>query len=155
MGSHIVIYIHNVDYSPQLIKLAIDIIDNLSPKLELLITNSPISNDNLQIENEVLKSINNEYQTFINEKISIIELCKTFNKELLSKLENMVFPNLDKLLTPHFSNIVTLNTNILLCDICNKFEASNNRSLNRHKSSCIKKHKQHVLNTTNDEIVIK
>ena len=136
-------------------KSIIDIIDNLSPKLELLITNSPISNDNLQIENEVLKSINNEYQTFINEKISIIELCKTFNKELLSKLENMVFPNLDKLLTPHFSNIVTLNTNILLCDICNKFEASNNRSLNRHKSSCIKKHKQHVLNTTNDEIVIK
>lgn len=155
IGSHIVIYIHNVDYSPQLIKLAIDIIDNLSPKLELLITNSPISNDNLQIENEVLKSINNEYQTFINEKISMIELCKTFNKELLSKLENMAFPNLDKLLTPHFSNIVTLNTNILLCDICNKFEASNNRSLNRHKSSCIKKHKQHISTTTNDDIVIK
>lgn len=155
IGSHIVIYIHNVDYSPQLIKLAIDIIDNLSPKLELLATNSPISNDNLQIENEVLKSINNEYQTFINEKISIIELCKTFNKELLTKLENMAFPNLDKLLTPHFSNIVTLNTNILLCDICNNFEASNNRSLNRHKSSCIKKHKQHITTTTNDHIVIK
>jgi hypothetical protein len=154
IGSQIAIYIHNVDYSPQLIKLAIDIIDNLHPKLELITSNKIEENEDIQIDKEVLNIINKEYQAFIKEKISIIDLCKTFNKEILSKLENMAFPKLDLVLKPHFSNIITLNENILVCDVCNKFEASNTRSLSRHKVSCIKKHSKNDTKTTGDDDVI-
>jgi len=154
IGSQIAIYIHNVDYSPQLIKLAIDIIDNLHPKLELITSNKIEENEDIQIDKEVLNIINKEYQAFIKEKVSIIDLCKTFNKEILSKLENMAFPKLDLVLKPHFSNIITLNENILVCDVCNKFEASNTRSLSRHKVSCIKKHSKNDTKTTGDDDVI-
>lgn len=154
VGSHIAIYIHNVDYSPQLIKLAIDIIDNLHPKLELIINNKMENNEDIQVDKEVLNHINNEYNAFIKEKVSMIDLCKTFNKEILSKLENMVFPKLDSVLKPHFSNIITLNNNILVCDVCNKFEASNTRSLSRHKVSCMKKHSKNDTKTTGDDDVI-
>ena len=114
IGSQIAIYIHNVDYSPQLIKLAIDIIDNLHPKLELITSNKIEENEDIQIDKEVLNNINKEYQAFIKEKVSMIDLCKTFNKEILSKLENVAFPKLDLVLKPHFSNIITLNENILV-----------------------------------------
>jgi hypothetical protein len=154
IGSQIAIYIHNVDYSPQLIKLAIDIIDNLHPKLELITSNKIEENEDIQIDKEVLNIVNKEYQAFIKEKVSIIDLCKTFNKEILSKLENMAFPKLDLVLKPHFSNIITLNENILVCDVCNKFEASNTRSLSRHKVSCIKKHSKNDTKTTGDDDVI-
>ena len=154
IGSQIAIYIHNVDYSPQLIKLAIDIIDNLHPKLELITSNKIEENEDIQIDKEVLNIINKEYQAFIKEKVSMIDLCKTFNKEILSKLENMAFPKLDLVLKPHFSNIITLNENILVCDVCNKFEASNTRSLSRHKVSCIKKHSKNDTKTTGDDDVI-
>jgi hypothetical protein len=157
IGSQIAIYIHNVDYSPQLIKLAVDIIDNLHPKLEL-ITSNKIECQDIQIEKEILEHINNEYQTFVSEKLSMIELCKTFNKDIMSKLDKMVFPKLDTLLKPHFSNVITLNNNILLCDICNTFEASNNRSLTRHKTSCLKKHSkietQKTENGNDNDIII-
>ena len=153
IGSQIAIYIHNVDYSPQLIKLAIDIIDNLHPKLELITSNKIEENEDIQIDKEVLNIIHNEYQTFIKEKVSMIDLCKTFNKEILSKLENIVFPKLDLVLKPHFSNIITLNDK-LVCDICNKFEAANTRSLSRHKVSCMKKYNKTHTKTTEDEDVI-
>lgn len=154
IGSQIAIYIHNVDYSPQLIKLAIDIIDNLHPKLELITSNKIEENEDIQIDKEVLNNINKEYQAFIKEKVSMIDLCKTFNKEILSKLENMAFPKLDLVLKPHFSNIITLNENILVCDVCNKFEASNTRSLSRHKVSCIKKYNKNDTKTRGDDDVI-
>ena len=84
----------------------------------------------------------------------MIDLCKTFNKEILSKLENVAFPKLDLVLKPHFSNIITLNENILVCDVCNKFEASNTRSLSRHKVSCIKKYNKNDTKTRGDDDVI-
>ena len=154
IGCQIAIYIHNVDYSPQLIKLAIDIIDNLHPKLELIMNNKIENNEEIQVDKEVLVHINNEYQTFIKDKLSIIDLCKTFHKEILSKLENMIFPKLDRLLKPHFSNIITLNNNTLVCDICNKFEAPTNRSLSRHKASCLKKQNKIDRNQEGEEVVI-
>ena len=106
------------------------------------------------MDKEVLVHINNEYQTFIKDKLSIIDLCKTFHKEILSKLENMIFPKLDRLLKPHFSNIITLNNNTLVCDICNKFEAPTNRSLSRHKASCLKKQNKIDRNQEGEEVVI-
>ena len=63
-GSNILVYVHNVDYCPNTIKIAADIIDSLSDKLsEIEDTNEIIS-----IPQEVLDDINKEYATFIERK---------------------------------------------------------------------------------------
>jgi hypothetical protein len=57
---YILVYIHNVDYSKEKIQIAVDIIDNLSMKIEEF-----TEGEDINISKDILEDINNEYQDLI------------------------------------------------------------------------------------------
>lgn len=139
IGKNIVIYIHNVNYEPTIIKMTVDIIDNLNEKLLLLDDNE---NNDFTISDENLQEINKEYANFIQQKLKLIDIIKDFNKNISYQIENIKFPCLSKLITQKCGSILNNENTEIICNICNKFSATSNKSLAAHQRACKKNFKQ-------------
>lgn len=142
-GKNIVIYIHNVKYDPIIIRLAIDIIDNLCEKMAIL---NNENEDDYCISEETFKLIYKEYNEFVQKKINFIESFKESNKRLLNLLDDIKFPCLSKILTQNFGTILNNENQLILCNICNKFQATNNKSLAAHQRGCKRKNNSININ---------
>lgn len=129
MGN-ILVYVHNTNYDPSKIRIAINIIDHLSHTFDSL---GDKEGENISMDE--LAEINKEYISFINNKKSIIENFKKFYKEHLRQLESFELNKLTTLLNSKFSNVEQLCFN---CDICNNFTAKNKRALITHQNKCKK-----------------
>ena len=136
-GKNILVYVHHVDYCPNTIKIAIDIIDSLSEKL----TEFEEDVEEICIPKETLDEINKEYSRFIERKLSIIDILKDFHKKITSEVDEIKFPCLSKYLVSKCGSILNNENETILCNICNKFEATNNRALSAHQKACKKKFK--------------
>jgi len=135
-GTNVLVYVHNVDYCPQTIKIATDIIDSLSYKLAELEEGV----DEIYIPKEIIEEINKEYSRFIERKSSIIDILKDFHKKITNEVDEIKFPCLSKYLVSKCGSILNNEHETIVCNICNKFEATNNRSLGAHQKGCKKKH---------------
>jgi hypothetical protein len=129
----IMIYIHNVQYSPDKIQLAIDIIDNLSERIQDL----DVENDENIISKSLLDEINTEFIEFNRQRDEIILTSKDFQKKLIGQLENLKLNALTKYLsTKYSSNEKTGYT----CEYCNHFTTATKKSLSAHTRACKKQH---------------
>lgn len=130
---NIALYIHNCNFSIDKIKLAIDIIDNLYVKLKEF-NNS--ANDNV-VPISILDDINKEYQLFISQKEALINVYKDCQKKVLSQIDEIRFPCLDKYLSTKYTNPVQKHG--FKCDLCKCFNANNLKALAAHKRGCARK----------------
>lgn len=128
---NVLVYIHNTEYSPEKIKIAVDIIDSLSVKIQEL----NIDEHN-NISKEMLDDINEEYQNFINQRELLITVLKDFQKKMTSQIESLKLPALEKYLEPKYANVRQKG---IVCNICNVFSASSKQSLSAHQRGCKKK----------------
>jgi hypothetical protein len=128
---NVLVYIQHCEYSADKIRLAVDIIDNLSGKIQEL----NIEDDN-KISKELLDDINSDFQAFINKKDEINTLVKDFQKRMSTQLDDIKMPSLAKYLGTKYASV---KGNVLLCDNCNLFEASSKQALSAHKRGCCKK----------------
>ena len=92
INSNVYIYIHNVEYSAEKIKIAINIIDHF--KKEMVITEKNINMDSL-----TLKAINEDYNQFIVNKLLQINTIETFHKKIHDIIHEMKLPSIDKYLS--------------------------------------------------------
>jgi len=132
INGNIVMFIHNVEYQPERIKIAIDIIDSL----KLQITEFKTDSEETNIDKSVLESINIEYQNFISQKMSHIKTIKEFNQRLISQIEEINLPSLEHILNKMFTPLSTTKQEI--CEYCNK-QFHNQRGLSAHQRGCIEK----------------
>lgn len=130
---NVLIYIQNCEYSPDKIRIAVDIIDNLSQKVAELNADS----DDNTIPVEVLDDINQEYQVFIAQKESLLLNLRDFQKKMTGLIEDLKMPVLDKYLSPKYAFVKSRS---LTCDLCNSFTANNKQGLSAHKRGCKKKY---------------
>jgi hypothetical protein len=128
----ILVYVQNCEYSADKIRLAVDIIDSLSSKIEELSQDE----DTNSISKELLDNINDEYQKYIAQKENMLVLLRDFQKKMISQIEDIKFPELDKYLSQKYAYVKNA---VFVCDLCNSFNASNKQSLSAHKRGCIKK----------------
>jgi hypothetical protein len=136
---NILVYLHNVDYSKEKIQIAVDIIDNLSLKMEEL----DFSEDENTISKEVLEEINREFQAFATQKDSLIGVIKDSNKKMLQQVDDMKFPSIEKYLSTKYASTanITKLTNQYRCEICSVFIANTLKSMSAHKRGCAKRPK--------------
>jgi len=133
---NMVVYIHNANYCPNKIKMAIDMLDVLSEKLKEL--NQPTQSVfETNISKDVLDEINNEYQLFIVNKENLINMCKENHKKMLSQLDDLLITTLDKFLSTKFKN--NIKKPVFKCDMCNIFNGNNLKALAAHKRGCNRK----------------
>jgi hypothetical protein len=129
----IMIYLHNVEYSMDKIKSAVDMIDNLACKLKEFNNNE----FDISIEKDVLEEINREYQSFIMQKENIINVLKESQKKVFSQIDDFKFTALDKYLSTKFA--APVNKQGFKCDLCKNFNAHNLKALAAHKRGCNRK----------------
>ena len=123
------LYIHKADYCPEKIKLAVDIIDSLSEKLQII---SSVENINgVSIKKELLDQINEQYKSFILKKENLIQTLKETNKKLLACAEELTLPELKLFLDERYASA---QNQLFICEICN-MSYPNKRSLAAHKKS--------------------
>lgn len=126
------VYVHNVNYSLEKIKIAVDIIDNLSRNIYMLKEQFEDKDINITIEQEELDELYNDYIEFYEQKNDIIETIKITNKQLNDKIEALQMVNIKKILNKHG----LLNETDLKCNLCNVFTGKNKASLAQHVRKC-------------------
>lgn len=127
--AHVVsICIHNADYSAEKIRIAVDVIDSLHP---VLISAS------IPQETEITEKMNHEYLQFLSGRERLYKNIKETQKQNIQLLEQLEFPFLENFIQ---SKIPPEPKLVILCDICNNYEAPSVKSLSAHKRGCEKKH---------------
>jgi hypothetical protein len=145
-SNNIVLFLHNVEYSPIKIETAVSIIDSLTSKLRLLKFDGN-SNTSHSIPKDILDTINGEYQLFISQKNAVIDVFKESQKKVLSQIDEIRFPCLDKYLSTKYTTPIIKSG--LKCVLCNCYSANNLKALAAHKRGCIRKLKNTLHPTTN------
>jgi hypothetical protein len=126
---NVLLYIHNVNYDPEIIKIAIDIIDSFKTKLdEITLT------DDYPISKDTLEEINREYQLFVEQKLTQLKMVKEFSQKMIKNIEDLQLPCLEKMLSSRFGYITSGK---FICEKCN-FIGKNPLALSVHKRTCDK-----------------
>ena len=126
---NVLLYIHNVNYDPEIIKIAIDIIDSFKSKLdEITLT------DDYPISKDTLEEINKEYQVFVEQKLNQLKMVKEFSQKMIKNIEDLQLPCLEKMLSSRFGYITSGK---FICEKCN-FIGKNPLALSVHKRTCDK-----------------
>jgi hypothetical protein len=124
------LYIPNANYDIEKIKLAINIIDSLAEKLNLIVLDPNEEVYELSIDD--FENLKKEYCDFANKKLEMIDFIKLMTKQLTDKLDGIELPVLKRLT---IGNTETKNF-CIICSLCNKFNAKNKASLGAHMKKC-------------------
>ena len=119
----VLIYLHNVRYNPDLVRLAVDVIDNLALKLE------DESAEGVNLSKETLEQINAELQQFAKKKETMASMIKDQQRSLLAQLDDIHLPGLFKLMGQLNT---TPQTQAYVCPVCSQAFAAK-RGLSVHK----------------------
>jgi hypothetical protein len=123
------VYIPNANYDADKLKIAIDIIDNLSSKIDII--NNTNVDEMYSTNKRDIEELADEYRNFAIQKASIQETLKIMSKQLLDKLEEMQLPKIKNILIK-FGLIENEN---LKCPNCT-YEGKNKASLSAHFRNC-------------------
>jgi hypothetical protein len=131
-NKQILLFLHNVGYDSDKIKVAIDIIDNFQEKIDELDNET----EQIEISKDTLDEINKEYKEFLINRANHISTIKECSQRLLLQTENFKFTQLDAILNKHYTNSIASKEHV--CEICN-YIAKNQRALTAHLRGCMKK----------------
>lgn len=134
---NILVYIHNTEYSPEKIQIAVNMIDTLHSRLDEV--NQHTSSSENIIPTEILNDIYKEYQDFVIQRDTLISMIKESNKKILTTVEELKFTCLNKYLSLKYATHTVLK-NSFPCDICLKFIGNTKQSLSAHKRACKAQH---------------
>lgn len=128
---HVLIYLHHMNYDQDKLLAACDIIDRLSEKFK------EHPQDEFSISQEVLQTIHQQYQTFLEKRERILTQLNDNHKKVVADIRELSMGELNTILSTVFASTQTTN---LTCTICDNFTATNSRSLQAHIPQCKKKH---------------
>ena len=126
VNNNIYIYVHNVEYSAEKIKIAIEIIDHF--KKEMVITEK-----NINMDSATLSSINEEYNQFILNKLLQINIVEAFNKNIIKTINEMKLPSIEKYLSNCGCTRETIK--VWNCKYCERIFTTE-KGLGNHNRSC-------------------
>ena len=130
-NGNILIYIHKMNYNPNTLLIAFDIIDNLSEKFK-----DSQRNESLIISESSLIKINEQYQKFIIKKEEIIHQVNENAKNIISMIKTMELSELNYILSSNNISIKNSNDTTYKCNKCNVREFTSLKSLSNHKRHC-------------------
>lgn len=142
-NGNVLLYVHEVNFDPEKIKIAIDIVEHFKIKLD----ETSIKNEGCVIERDVLDEINKEYNTFITNKTSMIKTLKDFNEKMSSSISEIKMPELERYLSSRFA-FSSQQTTDSICKYCEKYIP---KSMLQHYRYCFAKKDIEQKNGNNNE----
>lgn len=148
---HVLVYLHRMNYDPDKLMVAVDIIDHLSEKLR------DHADAHVSISQEALLTINQQYQTFLDKRDRILTQMTQNHKKTVADIKDLTMNELQRTLANLFATTNVAPTNVaptnvaptndviavpetFTCTICNVYTANTTRSLHAHLPACRKKH---------------
>ena len=125
----IIVFIHHLDYNFDNIRLAVEVIDNLSNSLKDYGEDSV----DIKLPLDIVKKINEEYLNFITQKTNLLENLKKYNKSMTSLINEMQFPELSNILSQHFTST---EQTLYKCEYCNSRVFKSKKALTKHIQTC-------------------
>jgi hypothetical protein len=147
-NSQVLVYVHNVNFDPEKIKVAVDIADSISEILKNIEILEINVDKEYSISKELTQYINTEYQNYLTHREDTIKLAKDFLSNLIKHEEEFRFSSLEKFLV---TNCQTPNSKNV-CKYCG-FVAKKASSLSVHVRSC-KKKKEKLAGNENVELCV-
>jgi len=141
-SKHILLFMHDVNYDAEKIKLGIEIIDHFKETLDKFDDKSDIDT----IDKEILDSINKEFQECCSQKLNILRTIKDFSHKLLKQVDDINFPSLEHYLSSRY----TFSVGKMVCEYCN-FVAKNQQALSAHYRGCAIRKKMMIIEQNSDE----
>ena len=92
----ILIYLHQVNFSPDKINQAVQIINNMSPKMKQITEEEQVNGIN--IDKDLLNKINKEFISFLDNKEKLKNFLKEQNKMACLQVDGLDMPDLSSLL---------------------------------------------------------
>jgi hypothetical protein len=123
----VLIYLHKVFFSKEQIKMAIDVIDHLSNRLETIVSGEQENGFNMR--KDVLDKINDEIQLFVKNKELMTATIKETSRKLLAQLEELQLPSLTLYLNDKYASIQNQK---FVCETC-KHSFPTKKGLAMHK----------------------
>jgi hypothetical protein len=123
----VVIYLHHVNYSTDIIKTAINIIDHLQGEINVNTEN------NINIDKQILDSINMEYKNYAIQRLEHIETIKNMSNKLIKQAEELRHPAIEALINKYYNTSINKE---FVC-VCGKVWG-NKRSMGSHQKTCEK-----------------
>jgi len=127
-NGNVAVYIHECNYDPNKIKIAVRIIDTFKSKIE----KQKLDNAIIHIDVEILEKINKEFQLFNNKKRQHIAEIKNMYDTLTKSAEDMEFEALDELLE---SQGLLTNVKKFICGNCPR-TFKTQKGLDTHERLC-------------------
>jgi hypothetical protein len=110
----VLVYLHQVNFSPDKIKMAVSIIENLASKLKVIEKNE--HEDGYTIKKEVLDRINVELSQFIENKTKVSQLLKDQHRQAILQLDTLQLPDLTLFLQDKY----VMKPKKFACDTCGR-----------------------------------
>jgi hypothetical protein len=127
-------YLPNTKYNVEKIRVAVNIIDNLSVTLNKIKLTQETTNTTIQIDENDLNELLVLFNDFYTQKAQIIATIQSSNKSILDQIENLQINAIKKIL--HKNNLT--NDDIVLCPYCNKHDNSKGKaSFSAHMRQCV------------------
>ena len=136
---YLIMYVHDVDYNPDKIRIAINVLDHLSTKWKECGTGHGGGGDTLRIhiDTDMLEKINQEYQAFLTQKETVVQVLKDNHRKVIAQMDDLRLPILDQYLSTKF--VSTSHKPGMLCNLCKHYYANNLKALAAHKRGCARK----------------
>ncbi len=133
-SNQVVVYIHNVNYDPDKIKIGVDIIDSISEIVKNIEAMEVSNEEQNTISKELTQHINAEYQNYLAHKEKTIKMAKDFLSNLIKHEEQFNFSSLESFLNSKY----TATNQKFICKYCG-FVGKKSTSLSAHMRFCKKK----------------
>ena len=148
-NKNVLLYVHQVNFDKNIIKTAVEIVENFKIKLDEITFES----NDFTIESETLEDINKDFSEYINQKNAMIKLLKDFNEKMANTINEFKMPTLEKYLSSKFAYSFNQNDNITnnICKYCEKFIP---KSLAQHLRYCTSKKDFQNKNFTEESPII-
>jgi DNA-directed RNA polymerase subunit RPC12/RpoP len=127
-NGNVAVYIHECNYDPNKIKIAVHIIDTFKNKIE----KNKNDNATIHIDKDILEKINREFQLFNNKKRQHIAEIKNMYDTLTKSAEDMEMDALDELLE---SQGLLTNVKKYICGNCPR-TFKTQKGLDTHERLC-------------------
>lgn len=141
------VYLHSVQYDPDKIKVAVDIIDHLMQYIE----SGTIQGEDIHIDYDFLHGLNKEYQGFVQQKLTQIKIIKDYSQKMLAQVDEMKLPQYEQWLGKYFSQSLSAKDN--QCKYCG-FEAKTSNGLVSHLRACKKKLERNIGEINADSCIV-
>lgn len=144
-NGNVLLYLHEVNFDKDKIKMAIEIVEQFKSKLDETFDNE----EDCVIDKDMLNEINREFVNYVTQKNNMIKLLKDFDDKMNVSINELKFPTLEKYLSSKFASASIQSDN--MCKYCEKHIP---KSLLQHYRYCSSKKEFDTKKESNKNIVV-